>query len=97
MTISEYYKYYLTLHQHPKCKLLHFIGQLVTIIFLFWVISNWYWYLLSIVPFVIYPFAWSGHYFFEKNKPAAFHNPVKAKISDWIMFKDILLGRLRIW
>ena len=97
MTISEYYKYYLTLHQHPKCKLLHFIGQLVTIIFLFWVISNWYWYLLPIVPFVIYPFAWSGHYFFEKNKPAAFHNPVKAKISDWIMFRDILLGRLRIW
>jgi len=97
MTISEYYKYYLTLHQHPKCKLLHFIGQLVTIIFLFWVISNWYLYLLPIVPFVIYPFAWSGHYFFEKNKPAAFHNPVKAKISDWIMFKDILLGRLRIW
>ena len=47
MTISEYYKYYLTLHQHPKCKLLHFIGQLVTIIFLFWVISNWYWYILS--------------------------------------------------
>ena len=97
MTISEYYKYYLTLHQHPKCKLLHFIGQLVTIIFLFWGISNWYWYLLPIAPFVIYPFAWSGHYFFEKNKPAAFHNPVKAKISDWIMFKDILLGRLRIW
>ena len=97
MTISEYYKYYLTLHQHPKCKLLQFIGQLVTIIFLFWVISNWYWFLLPIVPFVIYPFAWSGHYFFEKNKPAAFHNPVKAKISDWIMFKDILLGRLRIW
>ena len=97
MTISEYYKYYLTLHQHPKCKLLHFIGHSVTIIFLFWVISNWYWFLLPIVPFVIYPFAWSGHYFFEKNKPAAFHNPVKAKISDWIMFKDILLGRLRIW
>tara|TARA_Y100001938_G_scaffold137412_1_gene201542 strand:+ start:942 stop:1235 length:294 start_codon:yes stop_codon:yes gene_type:complete len=97
MTISEYYKYYLTLHQHPKCKLLHFIGQLVTIIFFVWLINNLYWYFLPIVPFVIYPFAWSGHYFFEKNKPAAFHNPVKAKISDWIMFKDILLGRLRIW
>ena len=97
MTISEYYKYYLTLHQHPKCKLLHFIGQLVTIIFFVWLINNLYWYFLPIVPFVIYPFPWSGHYFFEKNKPAAFHNPVKAKISDWIMFKDILLGRLRIW
>ena len=97
MTISEYYKYYLTLHQHPKCKLLHFIGQSVTIIFLFWVISNWYWYLLPIVPFVIYPFAWRGHYFFEGNKPAAFSNPLYAKLSDWLMFRDILLGRLSIW
>jgi hypothetical protein len=45
----------------------------------------------------VYPFAWSGHYFFEDNKPAAFSDPVKAKMSDWIMFKDILLGRLKIW
>ena len=36
-------------------------------------------------------------YFFEKNEPAAFSNPIYAKISDWIMFKDILLGRLSIW
>ena len=69
----------------------------MTIIFLVIVIIKKLWILLFLTPFVIYPFAWSGHYFFEKNKPAAFHNPVKAKISDWIMFKDILLGRLRIW
>ena len=49
------------------------------------------------VPFIIYPFAWSGHYFFENNKPAAFTNPLYAKISDWIMFKDIITGKLRIW
>ena len=34
---------------------------------------------------------------FEDNKPAAFVNPIYAKISDWIMFKDILMGRLKIW
>ena len=97
MSISQYYKYYLTLHEHPKCKLLHFIGQLVTILFATWTINKSYWYLIPTIPFIIYPFAWSGHYFFEKNKPAAFHNPIKAKISDWIMFKDILLGRLKVW
>ena len=97
MTISEYYKYYLTLHEHPKCKLLHFIGQLVTIVFSVWVLYNWCWYLIPIIPFIIYPFAWSGHYFFENNEPAAFHNPIKAKISEWIMFKDILLGRFKLW
>lgn len=52
---------------------------------------------LFLAPFITYPFAWSSHYFFEKNKPAAFTNPLYAKISDWIMFKDVLLGRIRIW
>ena len=97
MTISKYYKYYLTLHEHPKCKLLHFIGQVVTLLFMATILYNSYWYLIIIVPFVIYPFAWSGHYFFEKNEPAAFHNPIYAKLSDWLMFKDIILGRLKIW
>jgi hypothetical protein len=97
MSLKEYYEYYLTLHKHPKCKLLHFIGQWVTILFTISIFYNWYWFLIPLIPFVIYPFAWSGHYFFEKNKPAAFSNPIYAKLSDWLMFKDILLGRLRIW
>jgi len=49
-----------------------------------------------VVPFVIYPFAWSGHFFFENNTPAAFSKPLWAKACDWIMFKDILLGRIKI-
>ena len=97
MKFSDYYKEYLKLHRHPKTRLLHFIGQWITLFFIGFVLYNWYWYFIPIIPFVIYPFAWCGHYFFEKNKPAAFSNPIKAKLSDWIMFKDILLGRLKIW
>ena len=97
MTISQYYKYYLTLHEHPKCRLLHFIGQWMTIIFMSFVIYKKLWLFLIISPFIIYPFAWSGHYFFENNRPAAFNDPLKAKISDWLMFRDIILRRLKIW
>ena len=104
MNISQYYKYYLTLHKHPKCKLLHFIGQWVTILFTIFVLYNWYWFLIPLIPFVVYPFAWSGHLYFEKNKPLAWDGvkdggktTLKAKLCDWIMFKDILLGRLKIW
>ena len=97
MTISQYYKYYLTLHEHPKCRLLHFIGQWMTIIFMSLVIYKKLWLFLIISPFIIYPFAWSGHYFFENNTPAAFNDPLKAKISDWLMFRDIILRRLKIW
>ena len=35
--------------------------------------------------------------FFENNKPAAFSKPLYAKMSDWLMFKDILLRRLSLW
>jgi hypothetical protein len=97
MNLKEYYSYYLTLHQHPKCRLMHFLGQIATIAFVFGVVGVELWPLLLIAPIVVYPFAWSGHYFFEKNKPAAFSSPLYAKISDWIMFKDILLRRITIW
>jgi len=51
--------------------------------------------MLLLTPFVVYPFAWSGHFFFEKNKPAAFSNPFWAKACDWVMLKDIITGKIR--
>ena len=96
MTFREYYEYYLSLHQNKWCRRMHFMGQCFTIIYTATILYNWFWYLLFTVPFVIYPFAWSGHYFFEKNKPAAFSRPVWAKACDWIMFKDIITGRVKI-
>ena len=97
MDLKEYYNYYLSLHKHPKTRLLHFLGQWVTISFIIMVLYNNLWYLIPLIPFVVYPFAWSGHYFFEKNEPAAFSDPIKAKLCDWMMFRDIIIGRLKIW
>ena len=102
--MNEYYQFYLTLHQHPKCRLLHFVGQLTTLMFAVFVLSCAHWYLVPLIPFVIYPFAWAGHFYFEKNRPLAWEgtkdfgwSTLKAKVCDWMMFRDILLGRLRIW
>lgn len=97
MGIKQYYKYYLTLHQNKYCRLLHFIGQITTIFYILFILYNNYWLLLLAAPFIVYPFAWLGHFLFEKNKPAAFSSPIKAKISDWLMFRDIVLGKLVIW
>ena len=96
MKLDEYYQNYLSLHQDYRCRRLHFIGQWATIFFTVFIVLNSIWMLVPIIPFVVYPFAWSGHYFYEKNKPAAFRDPIKAKISDWMMFRDILLGRIKI-
>jgi len=97
MGIDEYYKHYLTLHQNKACRALHFLGQCVTIGCIMGIILHGTWLMLLGAPFIVYPFAWAGHYFFEKNSPAAFSDPVKAKISDWLMFRDIILGRIKIW
>ena len=94
MTFQEYYQHYLTLHQNKWCRRLHVLGQVFTIFYISIVIYTKIWILLLLSPFVVYPFAWSGHYFFEKNKPAAFKNPLWAKLSDWVMLKDIIIGRI---
>jgi hypothetical protein len=95
MSFKEYYEYYLTLHQNKWNRRLHVIGQLATIGFVVGCVTTKMWLLLLLTPFVVYPFAWTGHIYFEKNKPAAFSRPLWAKACDWVMLKDILLGRLK--
>ena len=81
---------------------MHVLGQFVTISFVIAVLIAAYVYdakytiLLLLSPFVVYPFAWFGHFYFEKNNPAAFSNPIKAKICDWKMLYDILRGKIKL-
>ncbi len=93
-TFSEYYTYYLTLHRNKTCRRLHVFGQLATIAVFLYALLTKTWLLFLAVPFVVYPFAWSGHVFFEKNKPAAWSRPLWAKACDWVMLKDLLTGKL---
>ena len=79
MSFQDYYKHYLTLHQNKWTRRLHVVGQITTIMFTLAVLYYKAWPFLLLVPFVVYPFAWTGHFFFEKNKPAAFSHPVWAK------------------
>ncbi len=94
MTFNEYYQHYLTLHQNKWCRRLHVLGQAATIMFISAVLYTPAWLLLLATPFVVYPFAWTGHFVFEKNEPAAFSRPLWAKACDWVMLKDILTGKL---
>ena len=95
MTFDEYYKHYLTLHQNKMNRYLHAIGQFATIFYIVFIVFKGWWVFLLASPFIIYPFAWSGHFFYEKNKPAAFSNPFWAKACDWVMLKEMLTGTYR--
>ena len=92
--LKEYYPYYLTLHQNKWNRRLHAMGQLYTALFVAICVSKSLWLMLPLAPLVVYPFAWTGHIVFEKNKPAAWSKPLLAKICDWIMLKDMIIGKL---
>ena len=94
-SIKEFYPFYLTEHLNPTCRKLHFIGTFLLFIDLFWALATQTWWMLALVPVIGYGFAWVGHFFFEKNKPATFTYPLWSLIGDWVMYKDILIGRIR--
>jgi hypothetical protein len=94
MEFKEYYKYYLTLHQNKWNRRLHALGQITTLLFIALSVQEQQWFLLLWAPFIIYPFAWSGHFFFEKNKPAAWSKPLWAKACDWLMLRDMITGKV---
>ena len=75
MNLKTYYKHYITLHQNPKCRLLHFLGQITTILFIIFILYKNYWLMTLLIPFIVYPFAWSVHYFLKKTHPQHLINP----------------------
>jgi len=92
-SLKEFYPYYLLEHQDKTSRTLHFIGTalfLCTVVFALF--SGWYT-LLIIAPILAYGFAWVGHFFFEKNKPATFRYPLWSLISDFKLFFEILFGK----
>ncbi|MGB0979367.1 MAG: Mpo1-like protein [Croceimicrobium sp.] len=92
-SLKEFYPFYLSEHRNTTCRVLHFIGtSLVVLSFLGFLISLNYRFLLA-TPFLGYGFAWLGHFFFEKNKPATFQYPAYSLASDFLLFFDLLRGR----
>ena len=94
-SFSAFYPFYLGQHQNLICRRLHFIGSIGTLGFVVraLVSGNAYWFLAALI--CGYGFAWVGHFFFEHNRPATFRHPIYSFIADWVMFKDILIGRIK--
>ncbi len=95
-TFQAFYPYYLAEHRDPVCRRLHFIGSMLVLIMTLYIVLTSNWKLIWLLPVLGYGFAWLGHFFFEKNTPATFTYPLYSLIGDWVMFKDILTGKIKI-
>lgn len=95
-SFRDFYPFYLSEHSDRTCKLLHFIGTwfgLMCFLMAAFTLNAW-WILAGFVAG--YAFAWVGHFFFEKNRPATFKYPFYSFVGDWVMWKDIMFGRVRL-
>lgn len=69
------------------------IGTILAFFLLIRCILFFSWGNLLAVPIAGYGFAWVGHFFFEKNKPATFKYPLFSFMGDMRMFKEIITGQ----
>lgn len=92
-SLKEFYPFYLTEHNNATCRMLHFVGTLLVVICFVAYLLTFDWRLGVAIPFLGYGFAWVGHFFFERNRPATFQYPAYSLASDFIMFWDLLTGK----
>jgi len=94
-SFRDFYPYYLSEHSDRTCRRLHFVGSSLVIGCVVMLVrsGDFRWLLAALL--CGYGFAWVGHFFFEKNKPATFKYPFYSFAGDWVMYKDILIGKIR--
>ncbi|MGO9390267.1 Mpo1-like protein [Rhodoblastus sp.] len=92
---ADFYQFYLGEHANRACRRLHFVGTTLALFCLVaFVLSGGVpWWFLSALG-AGYGFAWVGHFFFEKNRPATFKFPIYSLMGDWVMWWEILRGRI---
>ncbi|TXF78944.1 DUF962 domain-containing protein [Chryseobacterium sp.] len=92
-TYAEYYPAYLAEHQKLGTRIAHFIGTLLFLFVIFYVITSgkerFLWYL----PIFGYGFGMLSHVLFEKNSPKTFRHPVWNLASDFRLFFELLTGK----
>ncbi|MBL8528280.1 MAG: DUF962 domain-containing protein [Burkholderiales bacterium] len=93
-SFAQFYPFYLSEHRNRTCRRLHFVGSALVLVVIAAAIATrdplW----LIAAPVVGYGFAWVGHFAFEKNRPATFKHPLYSLMGDWVMFRDMLSGRI---
>lgn len=93
-SFREFYPFYLSEHSNRLCRRMHFVGSTLVLISLAWIVVSGRWWLWWLLPLFGYGFAWIGHFFFEKNRPATFKHPLYSLAGDWVMYAEMLRGKI---
>lgn len=95
-SFRDFYPFYLAEHSDRVCRALHFVGTTLVIVTAVYAAVSGRLAALWLLPLFGYGFAWAGHFFFEKNRPATFRHPLYSLLGDFVMYGDILRGKIRL-
>ena len=93
-TFAEFYPYYLTQHANLVCRRAHFIGSSLALAALALCIVSGKPRWLLVALLCGHGGAWIGHFFYEKNRPASFAQPLYSFMADWKMWWQMLTGKV---
>jgi hypothetical protein len=95
-SFAEFYPFYLREHSDSRCRRMHFLGSSLALVCLaLLVVTGKPWWLLAGLV-AGYGCAWIGHFGFEKNRPASFKRPLYSFMGDWVMYRDMWIGRVKL-
>ena len=93
-SFAAFFPFYLEEHSDPVNRALHYVGTSLSIgILITGLVTQYYW-LLLMVPFAGYGFAWVGHFIIERNRPATFQYPFWSLLGEFKMLALFVSGRL---
>ena len=96
VSFAKFYPFYLREHARRATRRLHFLGSALSLVCLAALIATADpWWLLAALM-CGYGFAWISHLTVEKNRPATFKYPLYSFMGDWVMYKDIWTGRIKL-
>lgn len=94
-TFAEFYPFYLSEHSNRTCRRLHFAGTSLGLALFLLALWTHAWWLILAGVVAGYAFAWAGHVFFERNRPATFTYPLYSFFGDWVLWWQILTQRIK--
>lgn len=93
---ADFYPYYLSEHSNLTCRRLHYLGTTLVLALLAACVLSGAYAWLWLLPVVGYVPAWLGHFVFEKNRPATFRYPFYSLMGDFVMYAQMLGGRIKV-
>jgi hypothetical protein len=93
-TFEEFWPYYVREHSHRLNRALHFVGTTGVICCVGAAVVTGSLLPLLAAPICGYGFAWMGHFFVEKNRPATFTYPLWSLRADFVMYAKTLAGKM---